>query len=566
MCIRLGYNINNVNKRIQLFIVGTMLLCVAATASAQQGASSSSQSRCAGLQFMNLEDLSGAPARIVSAQLVKVPAEGLRQPARVMNQPINPFAVKEYCEVKGYVAPQNQFELRLPNPSDWTGKLFFYACPGFCGSLDADACNAGLTLGYASVTSNGGHYSALGFDGLWAANDPVAQEEFAYRGNHTVTIAAKEIAKAYYGTAAKRSYMAGCSKGGQAALKAIQRYPEDYDGVIPVAPVYDYVGRSVTEAAWVVQANDDGKGGNMLDDATIDLVHKSVLAACDEDDGVKDGIVGDPAKCNWNPGDLLCKSGTSRENCLSDAQVSALKKIYAPATDSAGNKLFPAGYSLGSETDEWKSWVNNHTLGASGPTLKSRNYQVAQQFLRYLAFEKCPGELDYDPLKFNLDRDPAKLARAHSLYDAPSADLSAFKARGGKVLIWHGWADGGIPAPASIDYYLRVLKLVGSRKETESFIRLFLLPGVHHCAGGDGADQLDALSILDEWVEHGKAPEMIVTTKTVDGKVTRIRPVYSYPKVAIYGGSGDVNDPKNWKVVDPWSGAKDVPGPSGVYR
>lgn len=563
MSIQLGLEMK---RGVQLFIVGTILLCLAAAASGQQGASSSSQLRCGGLQFINLADFPEAPTRIVSAQLVKVPAEGLRQPARVMNQPINPFAVKEYCEVKGYVGPQNQFELRLPVPSDWTGKLFFYACPGFCGFLDPDACNAGLTLGFASVTSNGGHYSAFGFDGLWAASDPVAQEEFAYRGNHSVTVAAKEIVKAFYGSRPKRTYMAGCSKGGQAALIAIQRYPDDYDGAIPVAPVYDYVGRSVIEAAWVVQANDDGKGGNILPDAAVDLVHKSVLAACDEDDGVKDGIVGDPNSCKWDPATLLCKPGSSGDQCLSEPQVSALRKIYGPAMNSAGVKLFPSGYALGSETDEWKGWVNNRTLGPSGLTLKSRNYQVSEQFLRYLTFEKSPGEMNYDPLKFNFDRDPAKLARARAIYDATSVDLSAFKAHGGKVLIWHGWADGGIPAPASIDYYLRLLKLVGSREETESFIRLFLLPGVHHCAGGDGADQLDALAILDEWVEHGKAPEMIVTTKTVDGKVIRTRPVYPYPKVAIYGGSGDVNDPKNWKVVDPWAGTADIPQPSGIYR
>jgi hypothetical protein len=563
MCIRPGYG---VRKGIQFMTIGTVLFCLAAIASAQQGGSPSLHSRCSSLQFIDLEGLPGSPTRIVSARLVQVPAEGLKQPARGMTQPINRHAVKEYCEVKGYVAPQNQFELRLPDPSDWTAKLFFYACPGFCGGLDADACNAGLSLGFASVTSNGGHYSAPGFDGLWAVNDPVSQEEFAHRGNHNVTVVAKEIIKAYYGAAAKRSYMAGCSKGGQAALIAIQRYPEDYDGVIPVAPVYDYVGRSVTEAAWVVQANDNGKGGNMLDDAAVDLVHRAVLAACDEDDGVKDEIVGDPASCKWNPADLLCKSSAARENCLTDAQVSALRKIYAPATDSAGKKLFPSGYALGSETDEWKSWVNNRAVGPSGPIVKSRNYQVAEQFLRYLAFEKSPGQVDYDPLKFRMDTDPAKLGRAQALYNATSVDLNAFRSRGGKVLIWHGWADGGIPAPASIDYYLRVLKVVGSRTETDGFLRVFLLPGVHHCAGGDGADQLDALSILDEWVEHGKAPDMIITTKTVDGKVVRTRPVYPYPKVAIYGGSGDVNDPKNWKAVDPWSGGAPIPESSGVYR
>jgi len=557
-----------VHKGVPFLVIVAMVLCLVLAAPAQQAAPSSQQ-RCSALQFLDLADLPGAPTRIVSAQLVVVPPEGLKQPARVMNQPINPFAVKEYCQVNGYVGPQNQFELRMPVSSDWTGKLFFYACPGFCGFLDPDACNAGLTLGFAAVTSNGGHYSALGFDGLWAADDPVAQEEFAYRGNHSVTVAAKEIVKRFYGSGPKRTYMAGCSKGGQAALIAIQRYPDDYDGVIPVAPVYDYVGRSVIEAAWIAQANDDGKGGNVLPDAAMDLVHKAVLAACDGDDGVKDGIVGDPEMCKWDPASLLCKPGGSpggsNDGCLSETQVSALKKIYGPAIDGSGKKLFPSGYALGSETDEWKGWVNNKTLGPSGPTLKSRNYQVSEQFMRYLTFEKSPRE-GFDPLKFDFDRDPAKLGRAREVYDATSIDLSAFRAHGGKVLIWHGWADGGIPAPASIDYYLRVLKSVGSRAGTDGFLRLFLLPGVHHCAGGDGADQLDALRLLDEWVEAGKAPEMVVTTKSVGGKIVRTRPVYPYPKVPVYGGSGDINDPQNWRVMDPWKTDADIPAPSGVYR
>ncbi len=541
----------SITRKIQLFMVATALLCVAVTASAQ--------TPCAALRSLNLEDLPGAPTRIVSAQVVKVPAQGLTQPVRVMNQPINPNAISEYCEVKGYVAPQNFFELRLPSASDWNGKLFFSACSGFCGTLDGDACNAGLAFGYAAVTSNGGHYSAPGFDGLWAANAPDAQTDFAYRGNHGVTIAAKAIVKAHYGTGPKRSYAAGCSKGGQAMLMAAIRYPEDYDGIIPVAPVYDYTGTSVIKAAWVAQANDNGRGGVLLDDAAVDLIHEAVLAACDETDGAKDGVVGDPLSCTWKPTDLSCKEGASEGKCLSSAQITALTRIYAAPTDKRGKKLFPTGSTLGAEIGEWKAWMNGFMGG------KSINYRVAEQYLRYLTFAKSPGPLGYGPLKFDFDRDPPKLKRARSVYDVTNADLRPFKARGGKVLMWHGWADSGIPARSSIDYYLRLLRLIGSREGTESFFRLFLLPGVTHCGGGDGADQLDALAILDAWVEQGKAPDVIATTKTESGTLTRKRPVYPYPKVAMYNGSGDVNDPASWKAIDPWSGGAKIPEPTGVY-
>jgi hypothetical protein len=547
-----------VKKWRSMLFVGTLLLTVVA-AWAQwtyAAAPADPAGACAALRSLNLEDLAGAPTRILSARPVKVPTEGLKQPSQGMNQTINPQAVSEYCEVKGYVAPQNFFELRLPTPSDWNGKLFFSACPGFCGTLDGDSCNAGLAFGYASATSNGGHYSAPGFDGLWAANDLDAQVDFSYRSNHVVTVAAKKIIEAFYGTGPKRSYAAGCSKGGQAMLMAALRYPEDYDGIIPVAPVYDYTGTGVIKSSWVTQANDDGKGGILLDNAAIDLVHQAVLAACDETDGAKDGVVGDPLSCSWKPADLLCKESTSDAKCLNAAQVAALTKIYAAPIDKKGRKLFPTGQTLGAEIGEWKVWVNGFMGG------KSINYRVAQQYLRYLTFEKYPGPLGYDPLKFDLDRDTAKLKRARALYDVTSADLRSFKARGGKVLMWHGWADSGIPARSSIDYYLRVQQLIGGREETEKFMRLFLLPGVTHCGGGDGADQLEALAILDAWVEQGKAPEMIVTTKTEKGKVTRTRPVFPYPKVAKYNGSGDVDDPGTWSPIVP---ASAITQPSGVY-
>lgn len=488
--------------------------------------------------------------RILSAALVTVPAEGLPSRLPIATQKL---AVTQYCAVTGYVAPQHQFEMRLPIQEQWNGKFFFSACAAFCGVVSGNACNQGLLLGYASVTSNGGHVSSGGFDGIWAANDPGAQEEFAYRGNHEVTLAAKQIVEAFYGKRPTRSYMGGCSKGGHATLMAALRYPDDFDGIVSAAPVYDFTGKGIIHASWVLQANSDGKGGVLIDGPTTDLVHASVLEACDAGDGAKDGVVGDPLGCRWTPADLACQVGQTSD-CLTPAQVSALTKMYGRPTDKTGTILFPTGHALGAETSEWKQWV----IG------QGANYQVSQQFMRYLAFEKTPGELEADPLKFDFSRDPAKLARARAVYDATTVDLHAFKARGGKILMWHGWADTSIPAGSSIDYYLRAVNEFGGRSATDSFFRLFLLPGVHHCAGGDGADRVDTLTLLDKWVDQGTAPEMIVTTQETKGVVSRTRPVYPYPQVARYSGTGNVDDPASWTAVEPTT----LPNPAPVpwYR
>ena len=199
--------------------------------------------KCAALTQLNLESAPGGPALITSARLVDVPASGLEQwPIATsgygkMGVPI-PTSIKQYCDVAGYVAPQNKFELKLPLPSDWNQNFFFRACGGFCGYLEGRLCNSALARGYASVTGNGGHDSALGFDGVWAANAPELQEDFGWRSNHVVTLIAKAIATRYYGKPIKHSYMAGNSKGGQAVLLEAQRFPEDFDGLMPSAPVY----------------------------------------------------------------------------------------------------------------------------------------------------------------------------------------------------------------------------------------------------------------------------------------------------------------------------------------
>jgi len=515
-------------RRAVAFGVAIAFLSLARTAAAQTA--------CPDLRGLSPDSFPVA-TRILSAALTTPPAAGLPSslPQATAKAPIT-----QYCAITGYVAPQNHFEMRLPVREQWNGKLFFSACAAFCGNVAGNACNQGLLLGYASVTSNGGHSSAGGFDGVWAANDLGAQEDFAHRANHNATLAAKRIVEAFYGKPPSRSYMSGCSKGGHAALMSALRYPEDFDGIVAGAPVYDFTGKAVIHASWVLQANNDGKGGIVVDGPTTDLVHRSVLDACDLTDGVKDGVVGNPLACQWKPEDLACTAERTT-GCLSPTQVAALKKMYSAPVDRTGKVLFPTGHALGSESDEWKQWA----IG------RGANYQVASQFLRYMAFDKPQSPSDSDPLTFDFAQGPASLARARAIYDATSVDLRAFKARGGKILMWHGWADTSIPAGSSIDYYLRATNESGGRAAIESFFRLFLLPGVLHCSGGEGADRADTLTLLDRWVEEGKAPDVIVTTKESDGVASKTRLVYPFPKVAHYSGSGNPNDLSSWTAVEP---------------
>src|SRR5215471_19008137 len=250
--------------------------------------------KCAELMHFNLEDVPGGPALITSAQLVDVPAGGLERPfysPSGYGNSAGPIATRihQYCDVTGYVAPQNKFELKLPLTSEWNQNFFFTACGGFCGSADGKRCNLALARGYASVTGNGGHDSALGFDGFWAANAPELQEDFGWRSNHVVTLVAKAIVTHYYDKPIKHAYIAGNSTGGQAVLLEAQKFPQDFDGFLPSAPVYDYSGRNTIAAAWFAQAVSDGHGGSVLNSTAAQAIHTSVLEQCGAQAGVDEG-------------------------------------------------------------------------------------------------------------------------------------------------------------------------------------------------------------------------------------------------------------------------------------
>jgi hypothetical protein len=535
-----------------LLVLCLILPTLAAAQKASASVPDAEAQKCAALMQLNLVDVPGGPALITSARFVEVLSSGLE---RWILTPSgfgdavdkNAGRIREYCDVTGYVAPQNKFELKLPLPNDWNQKFFLYACGAFCGTVFGDACNLGLARGYASVTGNGGHDSAWGFDGVWAAGAPELQEDFGWRSNHVVTLIAKAITTHYYGKPIKYSYMAGGSKGGQGVLMEAQRFPDDFDGLMASAPVYDYTGRNTYAAAWFAQAFSDGHGGSVLNAAAAQAVHKSVLEHCGAQAGVEEGVVTDPPSCKWQPEMIACAPGSSGPDCLDARQVNAVKRLMAPATNSKGEVLYAYPYIPGTET-QWAGW---NYFGAPRPGITPRlaNLELPGEYGRYLLDEKI--RQNEDALTFDFDRDPATLAKSRRIYDATSFDLRAFKARGGKLLVWHGWADGAIMATSSIGYFEGVTKFMGGRKQTEDFFRLFLVPGVHHSGGGPGFTEFDSMTALENWVEKGEAPEKLIAGKLSNGIVERTRPVFPYPVLARYSGKGDPKQADSFVAFDP---------------
>jgi len=318
---------------------------------------------------------------------------------------------------------------------------------------------------------------------------------------------------------------------------------------MPSAPVYDYTGRNILAAAWFWQAFNDGRGGSVLDSAAANVVHESVLKMCGAQSGVYEGVVADPPSCKWQPEMVGCGSAAGRANCLNDRQVAALRKLMTPATNSKGEVVYAYPYIPGTET-QWSGWnyFGMFRPGAPQPP-RLANAELPGEFERYFVDERVREIAD--PLKFDFDREPATFARSRRIYDALSFDLNALKARGGKILLWHGWADGAIMATSSIGYYEGVVKFMGGRKATDEFFRLFLIPGVHHGGGGPGFSEFDSFTALEDWVERGVAPDKLVASRMSQGNVERSRPVYPYPVQARYLGTGNPSKPENFQPFDP---------------
>ena len=432
-----------------------------------------------------------------------------------------------HCRVNGVIGTEIRFSLLLPD--SWNGKFFMGGGGGFVGSIQNSAITT-VNQGYATVGTDTGHESS-GTDASWAYNNLERQLNFGYLAVHRTAEVAKAIVASYYSRPASRNYFQGCSRGGGQALMEAQRFPEDFDGIIAGAPAYDWTGFAAQMLRNMQALFPDPKNLTpMFTPDTLKGVESAIVAACDVIDGVKDGIIDDPRQCRFDVDTL---------SSLTPAQKKALKVIYAPTTNREG-EIHPAQPFGGEgQTAGWPTWITGTQTPAAAGQAPSLRFAFGTGVYKYLVFNN--PDWDYSTYDFNNWKKDTALAA--SFLNATDTNLQPFRNHGGKLILWHGWADPALTPLASIRYYEQV---VARDPAAADAFRMFLLPGVLHCGGGLGPDTADWTAAVDNWVEHGQAPERVIATRTANGAAIMSRPLCPYPQKAVYSGAGSTNEAESF--------------------
>jgi feruloyl esterase len=432
----------------------------------------------------------------------------------------NPYAnLPAFCRVAATLTPSSDSEIKIEiwmPASGWNSKLLAVGNGAWAGSISYNAMGPALAAGYAVTSTDTGH---AGGSATFVVDHPEKVVDFSYRAVHEMTVASKAIAAEFYGGGPRLSYFQGCSTGGRQALTSAQRYPLDFDGIIAGASAVN-ASRLHGTQIWVAQQahRDDA---SLIPQNKYAALHEAALQACDTLDGVKDRVIENPRQCKFDPSVLACK-GEDSATCLTASQVETVRRVYQ------GPGLFP-GFEYGSEGG-WNGTLAN-PVG------------IAYDMYRYFVFNN-PG-WDYKTL--NIEKDVPLFDKAiGAVMNSSDTNLKRFFDHGGKLLMYHGWAYPGIPAGNSVLYYNEVVKGIGSASKALSSIRLFMLPGVGHCAGGDGPSTFDSLGSLDQWRDKGKTPDSIPASHSTNGVVDKTRPLCPYPQVAQYKGTGDTNEAANF--------------------
>ena len=404
----------------------------------------------------------------------------------------------------------------------WNGNFEANGNGGWTGSISDNTLATGMRRGYAAAMTDTGHE---GGSASFAMGHPEKVIDFGYRAVHEMAITGKALIKAFYGRDARHSYWNGCSAGGRQGLKAAQTYPEDFDAVVAGSPGLNWTGRS-TQAVWIAQATHKDEA-SALPRAKLAVIHEAALEACDARDGVKDGVIDEPRKCNFDPKVLECK-GADAPTCLTSAQVETVRAIYSDVVNPRTKQVIFQRHEPGSEMG-WTTMAGPNPMG------------FGVDLFKYVVYQD--SNWDYKTLNFDSDIDRAY--KTDSAMDAMNPDLSKFMKNGGKIIQYHGWADPQISPGSSVAYYQSVEKKMGPAKVQQSY-RLFMVPGMAHCGGGDGTSTFDMLTALEQWVEQGKAPDRIEASRMRNGQTDRTRPLCPYPQVASYKGSGSTDESANF--------------------
>ncbi|UCB54133.1 MAG: tannase/feruloyl esterase family alpha/beta hydrolase [Thiotrichales bacterium] len=466
-----------------------------------------------------------------------------------------------HCKVAGVIGAEVHFELLLPEK--WNGKFVMGGGGGFVGSvMNTSLAFGSLQAGYATVGTDTGH-QAHALDASWALNNPERLINFGHRAVHQTAVTAKTLIKAYYKNDIARSYFTGCSRGGSQGMMAAQRYPEDFDGIVAGAPAFNWAPGLASLASQINQAmypDPDNLQEAVIGPREQELIESSYLAMCDDQDGIKDGILNDPRQCKFDVATLLCK-GQKNDRCLDEQQLAAVKTIYDGPKDSKGNSLF-YGFSFGGETAPggWPRWLTGGLKYQAdldefqggvdagdfeAPASPNAYYGFGNGIMKYFVY----NDPDWTYVNYNFDTLQEDSKRAAEILNATSTDLSAFRKRGGKMIIYSGWSDAAAPGLAMVGYYEDVL---AQDKMAAEDTRLFMMPGVEHCFGGPGPSFVNYLTEIDQWFETGKAPDQ-VTANWLNEKMQPdgSRLVCAYPQVAKYDGKGDTRDVASFSCVEP---------------
>jgi feruloyl esterase len=499
-------------------------LIAALLATAFSHAMSAAATPCQALASVKLPEAAVKRAEIV-------PAGGFHQPGS--GQASDEFTrLPSFCRVTINARPSSDsdiaVEVWLP-VAGWNGKFQAVGNGSWGGTVGYPAMARALADGYATSSTDTGH---TGPSAAFALGHPEKLIDYAYRSEHVMTVEAKAIIDAFYGAPAKFSYWNGCSTGGRQALMEAARFPDDFDGIIAGAAANPKTHLDAWRI-WMAQAMFKN-AASVIPVTKFALIHRAVLDACDATDGLADGLIDDPRQCRFDPQVLQCRGGDGAE-CLTADQVATARVIMSPAKDKRGAELFP-GFEAGTELG-WERML-------SGPGA----YDTAVDQFKYVVF----NDPNWNWRTFDLERDvKAGEQQAAGTLSSIDPNLTAFAKHGGKLLLYHGWSDPNIAPRASVNFYTRTIAATTAPPGNTEWVRLFMVPGMGHCSGGEGPNTFDMMQALAPWVEKGTAPQRVVATRRSAGRVERSRPLCAYPEVARFNGAGSIDDAANFSCTMP---------------